>query len=263
MSRILDECGEEQAEHVFADKEVLLKVITVSDTSSDAMTQQQKLKLIDDISNATNQQTTVIGADRISNDDVYIRIQTVRFERYGLLFERKRGEFGEGIKNGYIDAEQVIERNLLFRIYLASNGFVTRATEKKIFLKFAKPEQLLDNVDKLDTLYFGHRCFQALATRDSPTVGRGRLLFGKVYAMVQMFQPRDTSQLPGVAESSVELFHSKWDEFVDHESRVNTKYLRTFVDKDTRERRQAFSVEKWILSGDFQQAVHDHFRSTS
>lgn len=55
------------AEDVFKEKEVLLKIITLmNDIDHDS-----KLKLIGDISNATNKQTPVINADKFSNDEVH------------------------------------------------------------------------------------------------------------------------------------------------------------------------------------------------
>jgi hypothetical protein len=45
-----------------------------------------------EISRATNQQTAVDDADRRSNDKIQIELQ-----KYGLFYERKRGEFFDGL----------------------------------------------------------------------------------------------------------------------------------------------------------------------
>lgn len=106
---------------MFDNKEVLVKIIILNlDDADDDGT--HKLALIEQISTATNQQTAVTNADRVSNTQSYLEIQKMIFNRYGLLYERKRGEFGDGRRSGYVDAEQVIDRNLFIRIYLAANG---------------------------------------------------------------------------------------------------------------------------------------------
>ncbi|EEF22461.1 conserved hypothetical protein, partial [Ricinus communis] len=100
LSRIFNE-NPEGAEDIFKNKEVLLKVITVFDNDS----KNSKLELIDEISNATNKQTPVINADRFANEHFHIKVQKLVFDRYGMLYERKRGEFSAGIGDGYVDAK--------------------------------------------------------------------------------------------------------------------------------------------------------------
>ena len=78
-------------------KEVLLKVITFDDIKDGDP--QKKLELIEAISKATNQQTAVTDADRRSNDKVQIQLQESIFIDFGYYYERKRGEFGDGIRN--------------------------------------------------------------------------------------------------------------------------------------------------------------------
>lgn len=93
LSRILEENESEDPESIFAGKEVLLKVITLLSDEETVITHEQKIELIDDISNATNQQTAVINADRVSNDSLHINIQNKLFDRFGILnLPRKSGQ---------------------------------------------------------------------------------------------------------------------------------------------------------------------------
>ncbi|MES2223082.1 MAG: AIPR family protein, partial [Acidobacteriota bacterium] len=87
LSRILDENSGDAAGEVFEGKEVLLKVITLTQRGDGNKrgTPEQRLDLIDKISTATNQQTPVITADKFSNNQDHIKIQRVLFDRFGIL----------------------------------------------------------------------------------------------------------------------------------------------------------------------------------
>jgi hypothetical protein len=81
---------------IFDSKEVLLKVITFH--PEDQASQDEYLKLIQSISRATNQQSQVNEGDRRSNDSIQIQLQQFLFDKYGLFYERKRGEYADGIE---------------------------------------------------------------------------------------------------------------------------------------------------------------------
>lgn len=98
-------------------KEVLLKVVVVPDHN--LLTNRQ---FIEEISNATNEQTKVSEADRRSNHPVQVKLQQKLFQKYGLFYERKRGEFHTGHAAGYINRENVIERVPLAKAFLALKG---------------------------------------------------------------------------------------------------------------------------------------------
>lgn len=66
LSQVFRELPEQDRQRVFGEKEVLLKIITFD--SDPKLEEGQKLKLIDDISRATNSQTVVSKADRRSNE---------------------------------------------------------------------------------------------------------------------------------------------------------------------------------------------------
>lgn len=104
--------------NVFENKEVLLRIVTLD--SGDDDQKLDRLKLIEAISKSTNNQTDVKEADRRSNDEVQIFLQRIIYQKYGLYYERKRGEYADGIKNGYINRKEIIERTGFIRLALAS-----------------------------------------------------------------------------------------------------------------------------------------------
>ncbi|WP_447026904.1 AIPR family protein [Vibrio alginolyticus] len=107
---------EDSDPEVFLGKEVLLKIITFDGESHD---EWDKLKLIEDISKATNQQSSVDDADRRSNDKVQVDLQQKIFDDFGLYYERKKGEFADGINAKYIHRSQIVARDVLMRLAVA------------------------------------------------------------------------------------------------------------------------------------------------
>ena len=94
---------------IFENKEVLLKIITFNDN---ILEKNQKIQLIESISKATNQQSQVSEADRRSNDAVQIKIQHYFFENFGIYYERKKGEYSDGLKEKYISRKQIVNREV-------------------------------------------------------------------------------------------------------------------------------------------------------
>jgi len=129
LSRIYQEHLNNDLEKIFQNKEVLLKIITLLDKKESV----NKVELIEKISTATNQQTPVIGADRVSNEKIHLMLQELLFDRYGLFYERKRGEFSDGVFERYISHDQILERNLFFRIFYAANGSINKSRKKSYF----------------------------------------------------------------------------------------------------------------------------------
>ena len=85
------------------------------------------IEFIEQISNATNQQTRVEEADRRSNDKIQIAIEAAIFDTFGYFYERKKGEFFNGIDRKYIDKNLVVNRYDLLKAYLAWQGDASNA----------------------------------------------------------------------------------------------------------------------------------------
>lgn len=120
LGRIYESCLPKNNFRVLKGKEVLLRVITFNVVPA-LKNQGTRIGLISAISKASNSQTKIEEADRRSGDDIQIRLQEQLFKECGVYYERKRGEFGDGIRDGYIDASELIDRKIIIRIALALN----------------------------------------------------------------------------------------------------------------------------------------------
>jgi AIPR protein len=177
---------------VFKGKEVLLRIVTFIGATS--RNSNNKLKLISDISRASNSQTKIDESDRRSNDEIQIRLQRGFFQSYGLYYERKRGEFSDGRRSGYISNDTLINRETLVRVALASEYRANQArTNVGRFFKKDELTRLLE-VAKLDRYAYAYQAYRLLAVErkakpptkgdryNTRTYGQG-LRYGQ-YAMV-------------------------------------------------------------------------------
>ncbi len=110
-------------------KEVMLKVITLK--MSKEVSAEKKLKLIESISTATNKQNSVDPADRQSNNKRLIDAQKNLFSDFGILLERKRGEFYDGLRYEYINKNELIDRAIFMRIAYATLGYLNHPKKRK------------------------------------------------------------------------------------------------------------------------------------
>ena len=110
---------EKDSDHsIFDKKEVLTKFIIIMGNQDE---------MIEKISDATNSQNPIKPRDKASNDIMMVRLQSELFDRYGVLFERKQGEFYDSIKEGLIDKANVLDSIILMRLLLVYRGSVARA----------------------------------------------------------------------------------------------------------------------------------------
>jgi hypothetical protein len=255
LSRIYDEQAPESKEAVFEGKEVLLKVITLNSTSQTK--DAQKLRLIEAISEATNLQTAVITADRYSNETVNLQLQQLVFDRYGLLFERKRGEFDDGLHNGYIETQQIIERNLFFRLLLAANGDLKRAIQKRLFARLSKSGWQLPTEEQMDRFYFAFRCLNALRPKRFEAE-RNKEIYARLYVLTSWYMPKSFRDVGSVTDELLKNFQTGWETFVkQHES--DKRFLRPSVDPITRQPTTWFDRAHWVRSGGFPETAERYF----
>jgi hypothetical protein len=134
LGRIYEECTKTNDFKIFKGKEVLLKVITFVGQHKPSG-EGARVRLVGDISKASNSQTKVDESDRRSNDAIHLDLQRELFEHFGLYYERKRGEFSDGIHYGYVDHSLVVNREKLVRVALASDyrANETRSSIAKFF----------------------------------------------------------------------------------------------------------------------------------
>jgi len=137
---------------IFSNKEVMLKVV-ISKEGIDP-----NPKFIEEISNATNQQTRVKEEDRRSNHEIQIKLQELIFNNFGYFYERKKGEFYHGITSKYIEKKYVINRNKFLRAYLAFKGNPAdaRRSGSNTLFKQKKFKEIFDNADNFKKMLFAY-----------------------------------------------------------------------------------------------------------
>lgn len=103
---------------IFEGKEVLTKFIIIVGNRDE---------MIEKISNATNNQNPIKPRDKASNDHRMIKLQADLFNQYGILLERKQGEFFDSLQEGLVDKAGVLDSVTLMRLLLVFRGSVARA----------------------------------------------------------------------------------------------------------------------------------------
>lgn len=165
---------------IFEGKEVLLKVITFLDDEIDST---KKRQLIREISKATNQQSVVTNADKKANDEIQVIIQRVLFKRLGIFYERKRGEFGDGVTQNYISEKDILERTLFTRLFLFAKGERSKATQtKRVFLTNEFTEEELNNEQYLERFKFAYNAYKNIVKEEAtrPTRSKMKTILRKI-----------------------------------------------------------------------------------
>jgi len=163
LSRIYEDILNKKIQkNIFDGKEVLLRIVTLD--KENIKRKKDELSFIEAISKSTNNQTQVKEADRRSNDKVQIQLQECIFDNFGMYYERKRGEFADGIKNKYIDRNEIINRVDFLRMALASNFPKIKANPKNVSEpKLFEPklfELSLGDGSKYNEFMFAYLCFK-------------------------------------------------------------------------------------------------------
>jgi hypothetical protein len=235
---------------IFDNKEALLKIITFH--PDDQSTVGSYLDLIESISKATNNQSVVNEADRRSNDQIQVQLQEYLFDKYGCFYERKRGEYADGVRAGYIQRHQIIDREILLRSCKCCDKEPSSARRMGL-------DQLFDNqhfnktlVDpnRFDEYFFAYKCFELIQqkkksfSRDKDNkfgvqqYGNG-LQFG-MYAIVTacILKYKNEKSLLDI-ESICDSVIQKWLKFEEYALKQlnNGDYFRKYKDKETGEDR--------------------------
>ena len=151
LSKILD--TEENCFEKMQGKKVLLKVISIY---KDDQSETDYRTFVNKISDATNKQTKIDEADRRANNEIQVKLQNDIYEKYGLYYERKAGEFEEALSKGLIYKDMIIKRDVLLKTLWAYNGKCGEARNysgDKIFNKDVFDEIMLGNVTAEITIY--------------------------------------------------------------------------------------------------------------
>ena len=232
---------------IFTNKEVLLKIISFNmDEDASEHSQDDKLKLIEEISIATNQQSPVIEADRRANDKVQVELQELIFRDFGLFYERKRGEFGDGVRAGYISRQDIIDRDQFLRICLAAQNDPVKArsgTTAKLFEK-ARFDSILPDATQYRKYVYGYRAYDRIGRisgADIPYNFKTTARFAIVNVTTALYFDEDTpldKYDEDINESLSEIV-KQWPSFEQYvrSTAANQKYyFKEVFDKDTGER---------------------------
>ncbi|MCD6475576.1 MAG: AIPR family protein [Anaerolineaceae bacterium] len=230
---------------IFDNKEVLVKIITFDIDPSDDPT--QRLQLIEDISKATNQQTPVSEADRRSNDRIQIHMQQVIFKSYGYYYERKRGEFADGVHNNYIQRSQIVDREVFLRVCMACDFRVAQArrTSAKQIFKESNFNRTLNDLSRHPEYFFAYRCFLKLNQVERGfskehnnkygVINYGQALrYGK-YAVVAVCNHLSNDKALSTVDKLVDDMLSSWLDFETYaiSQQTNRRYFTFNKDPET------------------------------
>lgn len=247
LSRIYSEVLDKmESKSVFEGKEVLLKIITFGETASSD--EASKRRLIEDISKATNRQSEVSDADRRSNDKIQLDLQEVLFDTFGYYYERKTGEFSNGIREKYINRKQIIDRDILLRIAICCDiqPSLTRTSINKLYSDeyFSR---FMSDVSRANEFFYGYTVYQRLQEiqrdcRQDINDQYGVSNFGNAirygqFAVVSVCVARNFKKIDSFENinSHIDALLAEW---LDFEKTVvgysgNKAYFRTFEDPET------------------------------
>ncbi|ENG5982308.1 AIPR family protein [Vibrio alginolyticus] len=164
LSKIYEEVegDEDKVKEYFSGKEVLVKVISFETDEEDDEEDKlsgflpEHLKIVENVSQATNRQNPIDDADRKANQESQVSFQKYAFKHSGLYYERKRGEFGDGIAKGYLDRSMLIKRDDLVRCCFASiiEPGLARSGSKKLLFGSDGVDNFLSDSEKYESYIY-------------------------------------------------------------------------------------------------------------
>lgn len=168
LASLYEECNTSDDLNIFNEKEVLVKIITFLKDNKENQTEdevkQKKIKLIENLSKATNEQSAVKEINRRSNESVLVSFQNSIYREFSLFLNRKEGEFYEGLTKKYISREQIIELSNFIRISASIKGDVkiARQSSENVLFKEANFKKYINYEEGYKKTVFGYLCYQYL-----------------------------------------------------------------------------------------------------
>lgn len=276
MSRLYEQFViEDNKRDIFDNKEVLLKVITFH--PEDQSSQDDYLKLIQSISRATNQQTQVNEADRRSNDSIQIQLQHFLYDKYGLFYERKRGEYADGIRAGYIQRTQIVDREIFLRMCKCCDMEPADARRMSVDQLFERDhfEKAFTDPNRFEEYYFAYQCFMALRQIKKDLAKNKADKFGVrnygngpqfgMYAIISACRLQvGAEHHEGDPRDIVESILKKWvgfEEYAIAEAR-NGYYFRVYTDPDTGEDKTDRNFNNYYKGRTLVEDIRTYFAGT-
>lgn len=250
LATVYEKCLIAKDMSIFDSKEVLVKVITIFDNSEDKENHQHKLDLIEALSRATNEQSVVRESDRHSNDKIQINYQNKIFDDFGYFYNRKRGEFYDGLNKRYITRDRIIDNSIFTRVALSINGNVSmaRRNSDEVLFRDENFNSILLDDDSYKKITFGYFCHSYLFETEKlfdknpnnkfgiNTYGNA-LRYGK-YAVVYVVASNFREDYPisgykDIVKYITDIVLSQWLDFEVHVSSKssNETYFYSYIDE--------------------------------
>lgn len=219
LSKIYED-QKEQDYTVFDGKEVMLKVIILTSKKD------LNIDFIEQISNATNQQTRVEEADRRSNDKIQLSIEEALFDTFGYFYERKKGEFYNGIDRKYIDKNLVVNRYSLLKAYLAWQGDAANARRSGMETMFKEKrfKEIMKKYADFKKMFFAYKVLTNIETVEKtknhkfgPSMKYGKMA---IIAAIGTYGISDedieVKTIDVLAIEKIEKVESLWGDFINY-----------------------------------------------
>lgn len=217
LSKIYDEQKDDYS--VFNGKEVMLKVIILtSDT-------ELNVDFIERISNATNQQTRIEEADRRSNEKIQIAIEKTIFSLFGYFYERKKGEFYNGVDRKYIDKDLIVDRYDLLKAYLAWSGNASnaRSSGSETLFKEKRFNEIMKKYRDVKTMFFAYKILmniEVMAEKEKSIFGLslryGRMAIISAIGALNMGNDIEINDIDVEAKKRIKEVASMWSKFISY-----------------------------------------------
>jgi hypothetical protein len=243
---------------IFEKKEVLLRIVKLSHSTSTAMDVGKHLLLVRALSESTNKQTAIKEADRRSNEPIFQQVQDIIFTKFGYLLVVKQGEFYNGIKKGYVKKDILLDREVALRSLiafrflnpvLARNGGANKLFSETDFFNFLKHKDDQELQDIAAQIFFAHMIYTKLpkARKNSKTLITQygySLIYGRyavITAISQSMNKAKKSHLKNQTISDLEKDRAlevkrvlnKWKNFeefvITSRKNSNSEYIRDGV----------------------------------
>mgnify|MGYP003082598584 FL=1 len=250
LSSLYEECIFNDNYSIFNEKEVLVKIITfIADDQNNENVEdikQKKLKLIENLSHATNEQSVVSEMDRRSNEALLVNYQQNIYRDFGLFLNRKQGEFYEGINKKYISKKQIIDLSNFMRIAVSISGDAKKARQSSDIVLFRENnfKQYFKNEKVYKKYVYGYFCYQYLLEIEKQEENYGMdkygnaLRYGK-YAVINIVSRKfsedlDITEYERSVKEVIEQTLAKWIVFENQviEKQSNKDYFYKYQEED-------------------------------
>lgn len=232
-------------------KKVLLKVIATFKEDKERLYEdknkeerlQSYISFINSISDATNKQTKIAEDDRRSNLKIQRELQGKIYQKYGLFYERKSGEFEEALKYKIIPKDQILRRDKFLRSLTAINGNCGEAmgSSKDQLFELDNFCNTINESTQIELAIYAYMIYQKAnklelsRKKEKPADWGNGTRYGKyalVYAVgimtAHLISPEHSlNEIENLAESSLRMVLNQWAKFEEFVQRKpsNTTYF--------------------------------------